>query len=196
LRNATSTAAANFVEWAATEAEDSPGFRASIDALRVRAAGSARSGYPRTTGPLSDQPWSILEHWLAESRDLDQHERPLAWKNTDSPTADGLSHVHDYLRACRTLSRRYLGPEDTAPLVHQLVGASGYRINAPTAGYPPAPTGGAASTMAAQITGASWTGATALRQSWRRGRPDHRTDTPPSNEPPIFRFARKPQDLI
>jgi hypothetical protein len=70
----------------------------------------------------------------------------LRRKNTDFPTADGLSHVHDYLRACRTIGRRFLGSEETATLIHQLVGASGYRINAPTAGYPPAPTGAAAST--------------------------------------------------
>ena len=62
-----------------------------------------------------------------------------------------------------------------APLVHDLVSATGYQLarlptSLPTA--PPAPTGGQASSLAAHISGASWgSGATALCLAWRRARP-------------------------
>jgi hypothetical protein len=173
LRNAT-TAPADFVAWAASEAERSPRFQASIDRLRALAAGETRAGYPRTTGPLTGQAWPALEQILADASRRAQHHRPYAWKNTELATDDGLRHLRDYLRGCRKVGRQFLGHPDTGPLVHQLVRATGYQAIVPTTISPPAPTGPAASNLAAHITGASWrSGATAHRQAWRRARPAH-----------------------
>jgi hypothetical protein len=171
LHNAT-TAPADFVAWAASEAAHSPRFHPEIDRLRAIAAGKSRAGYPRTTGPLTGQAWPSLEEILANASRRAQHQRPYAWKNTELPTDEGLRHLSDYLRGCRKVGREFLGHPDTGPLVHQLVSATGYRVIVPTTISPLAPTGPAASTLAAHITGASWgSGATALRQAWRRARP-------------------------
>src|SRR5439155_21325206 len=76
---------------------------------------------------------------------------------------------------CRSLWRQFIGAETVAPLVHDLVAASGYQLaRLPTSlpSAPPAATGGHASNLAAHISGPSWgSGATALRLAWRRARP-------------------------
>lgn len=171
MRNATN-APADFVAWAAGEAAHSARFPPKVDRLRALAAGETRAGYPRTTGPLNAQPWPTLEQILAHSSRLAQHLRPYAWANTEHPTSEGLRHLRDYLRGCRKVGREFLGHPDTASLVHQLVRATGYQVIVPTTISPAAPTGPAASNLAAHITGASWgAGATAHRQTWRRARP-------------------------
>ena len=171
MRNAT-TAPADFVAWAANEAEHSPPFQSEIDRLRALAAGSARAGYSRTTGPLTARDWPTLEQILANASRLAEQERRYAWRNKDSPAFEGLRHVHAYLRGCGKVGQRFLGHPNTGPFVHDLVCGSGYQVNVPTAISRPAPTGPVASTLAARITGASWgVGATAQRQAWRRARP-------------------------
>ena len=171
LRNAT-TAPADFVAWAANEAEHSPPFQSEIDRLRALAAGSARAGYSRTTGPLTARDWPTLEQIHADASRLAERERRYAWRNRDFPAFEGLRHVHAYLRGCGKVGRRFLGHPNTGPFVHDLVCGSGYHVSVPTEISLPAPTGPVASTLAAYITGASWgVGATAQRQAWRRARP-------------------------
>jgi hypothetical protein len=171
LRNSTASAT-NFVDWAAVEAARSPRFRAGIDRLRRLAAGEERGRYPRSTGPLTLWSWRQLERAYEHRRRLAQGERPRAWRNSALPTDDGLRHLRDYLRGCRKLARTFLGSEQAAPLVHDLVARAGYRTNPWPASAPPPPTGPHASTLAAHVTGASWgAGATANRVAWHRARP-------------------------
>ena len=168
LRNAST--ASNFVDWAAAEAHRSMRFHMELDRLRHLAAGSARDGYARTTGPLNGKAWSDLSR-LRTLGAQPPEERPRAWKHTQLPTDDGLRHVREYERGLRKTARTFLGTEGAAPLVHTLVGGTGYQLPPYTASAPPAPTGAQASRLAAHITGASWgTGATALRTAWRRAR--------------------------
>src|SRR6266540_5973144 len=153
LRNA--SAAPNYVDWAANEAQRSLRFQAEVDRLRHLAAGHDRRGYPRTTGPLTDKSWSELSQ-LRPLGAEPQEERPRAWKNTPLPTDDGLRHVRDYERGCRKVALTLLGTERAAPLVHDLVGGTGYRLHPFTGSIAPAPIGSNASSLAAYITGASW----------------------------------------
>jgi hypothetical protein len=161
-----------FLAWAAFEAERSPRFRRGIDRLRRLAAGDGRAGYPRSTGRLTRSSFAELERALTHSARLPDQQRPRAWRNNALAAADGLRHVRNYLRGCRKLARGFLGSEQAAPLIHELVCRHGYRIQPPPEDLAAAPTAAVASSLAAHITGASWgAGATALRQTWYRHRP-------------------------
>lgn len=169
LRNATS--GPNFVDWAASEAQRSERFRFELDRLRHIAAGSARDGYCRTTGPLSDKSWSDVSELRALGARTSE-QRPRAWQDRSLPTDDGLRHVRDYHRGILKTARFNLGTEDAAPLLHELVAGVGYQLAPYAASAPPAPIGGRASSLAAHISGASWgSGATALVKAWSRARP-------------------------
>jgi hypothetical protein len=143
--------------------------------LRHLAAGSHRQGYSRTTGPLTHTSWDELSRTVSDLIIQPQGHRPRAWKNTDLPTDDGYRHIRTYQTSVKKLARQFIGAETVAPLVHDLVAATGYQLaRLPTSlpSAPPAPTGGQASNLAAHISGASWgSGATALRLAWRRARP-------------------------
>jgi hypothetical protein len=167
--------APHFVDWAAGEARHSSRFQGEIDRLRDLAAGSHRQGYSRTTGPLTHTSWDELSRSVSDLISQPQNERPRAWRNTDLPTDDGYRHVRTYQTSVRKVARQFIGAETVAPLVHDLVAATGYQLaRLPTSlpSAPPAATGGHASSLAAHISGASWgSGATALRLAWRRARP-------------------------
>src|SRR6266516_7885395 len=167
--------APNFVDWAGGEAQHSSRFHDEIDRLRDLAAGFHRRGYSRTTGPLTSKSWDELSRTVSELLSQPQPDRPHAWRNTDLPTDDGYRHVRTYQTSVRKVARQFIGTEDVAPLVHDLVGATVYQLalfptTLPSA--PPAPTGGQASNLAAHIARATWgSGATAICLAWRRARP-------------------------
>ena len=161
-----------FFDWASGEAQSSPRFRAAVDRLRQLAAGSERAGYARTTGPLTQKSWEDLSRTLPALLSQPQEERRHAWNNTDLPTDDGLRHLRDYQRGVRKTARQFIGTEDLAPRIHDLVATTGYQLEPVNATSPHAPTQAQASSLAAHITGASWgAGATALQAGWRRARP-------------------------
>jgi hypothetical protein len=161
----------NWVDWAAAEASRSQRFGAEIDRLRRLAVGADRSGYARTTGPLTLTPYGELAE-LRQTGAAPQEQLPRAWKNTQLLTDDGLRHVRDYERGLRKTARTFLGTERAAPLLHSLVATTGYQLARFVGSIAAAPNGPLASTLAAHITGASWgSGATANRIAWRRARP-------------------------
>jgi hypothetical protein len=152
----------DFLEQAAIENERSPKFRARIDNANARAAGEHRGGYSLTTGPLTDYSWSELPG-LAASRS--ENGRWIVRR-----------HVEEYQTYCRMTAWQCLhatgvAQELVAERIHELVRGEGYRVDVSGLGADrPWPTGPTASSLAAVIAGASWSGATAQRQLSRRHR--------------------------
>jgi hypothetical protein len=143
----------DFLLVAAREAARSPFFCAQINRLRRLAAGNDRNGYSGDTGRLTVYTLEQLEALAAAGK---------------------RRHVCDYLAGLRNAARMGLGSALLAERIHELVKrGEGYGVDLVGVMTRSAwPTGPAASTCAAVITGASWNGATANRQLWRRYRPN------------------------
>jgi hypothetical protein len=176
--------AQSYLSWAAHVLASSPPFREAIAKLRAVARGETRGGYPLTTGPLTSYSFGTLEEMPIAWNGVWYEERPRAWSRNLSPTDEGLRHVRDYVRRCRTLARRYLVTETYGYLVHELVRADGYLLAVASIVSPyAAPTGLVASQVAACFTGASWgAGATANQQSKYRYFMRERTERAPRPE--------------
>jgi hypothetical protein len=117
-------------------APSSPAYRARIARLTALAAGEERSGYSRTTGPLTECAFIELVGLARKHR-----------------------HVDEYVAGCLEAARLHLGHERAAGLVHEDVrrGRFPVRISGNLASAASI-TGPAASGLAAWQSGASWYG--------------------------------------
>jgi hypothetical protein len=146
-----------YARWLGSVLASSTPFHHDIDELRVLARGDLRSGYPRTTGPLTQYEMGVLKQWPASWNSIYYRERPRAWSQSLAPTDEGLRHVREYARRCRVLSKHCFGTYAYDFVIHELVCATGYSLESAshTPAWP-APAGALASQVAAHFTGASY----------------------------------------
>jgi hypothetical protein len=176
---------------APTEALRSASFARELELLRTLAF----ADHPLTTGRLARYDLGELQTLLERSRSAGLL-RPRAWRDTSADANDGLRHVHDYLARCRRVSRRYLHHEAGAALVHEAAryGMGVLDHTTREVSFPEA-TGPRASSLAADLTGASWgAGATSLaeaRRQWVRPRAEQYDAAYAATVRLTFRYLRR-----
>lgn len=135
---------------AVREAIASPAFERELKELRR----TMDEPHPRSTGPLRLLTAEEVERQLDDWR---SHRR-LSHKNSEHGNNYALTHVERHLQTCRRIARHYLHSAAAWPLVHEEARLPGTLVRVTSLLRVPGATGGLASTLAADSSGASWAG--------------------------------------